>query len=264
MSLNIKAIKPNQPLLLDHRFIYSSQQFDICIANTPRLREEVFRIRYQVYCQELNYEPLSKFPDKLEQDAYDSCSIHLLLRYKPKNIYIGCVRLVLSSDGFQQRFPFEHICDEHFLDFNYIPRSYFGEVSRLAVLSHFRHWDQKQKIYSGDFNQYEDKFTRRSLSIIPLTLYLAVTSIVSDLNLQYAISLMEPRLSRQLKLYGLNSYFCGEIMEFKGKRRLFLLNTSEAINNISKDIYLYNLFQRIQANIKMDDCTNILNGEFYG
>ncbi|MGY6529983.1 MAG: PEP-CTERM/exosortase system-associated acyltransferase [Cyanobacterium sp.] len=248
MGFNTSKLEPNDPLLLNNRFLCNSQQFEVCVANTSKLREEVFKIRYQVYCQELGYECLSRFPDKLERDAYDSCSVHLLLKYKPKNIYIGCVRLVLSSNSLKPQFPFENICNDHFLDFNHIPRSYFGEVSRLAVLREFRHWNQK--ICYGDFNGYESKlFNKRHLSIIPLILYLAVTSIVSDLGLPYAISFMEPRLSRQLKLCGLHSFSCGKFIEFKGTRGLFLMKTSHAINNINKDIYLYNLFKAIQANL---------------
>lgn len=260
MSLNNEIIDSNQSLLLDRRIIHNSQQFDICIADTLKLKEEVFKIRYRVYCQELGYEPLSKFPDKLERDTYDSRSIHLLLKYKSMDAYIGCIRLVLSSDNFQSQFPFENICNEHFLDFNKISRACCGEVSRLAVLRDFRHWELRNGYY---FNEFDHKLIKRRLSIIPLILYLGVTSIISDLDLEYAITFMEPRLSRQLKSYGLNSYSCGEIMDFRGKRRLFLMNTSEAINSITKDTYLCNLFHTIKNNITKKRLTNILEREFY-
>ena len=250
MNLSTSIANPQKPVSSEPSILCNSQQFDICIADTPKLREEVFKIRYRVYCQELGYEPLSKFSDKLERDAYDFRSIHLLLKYKPENRYIVCVRLVLSSDSFQSQFPFEKVCSRHFFDFNKNPRSHCGEVSRLAVLRNFRHWDQKNSY--GDFN-------KRRLSMIPLTLYLAIGSIVVDLKLKYVVSFMEPRLCRQLKLCGLTFNPCGPIIEFKGRRGPFILNTSEMYPHICQDVYLYNLFKKIQANIRMNDYTNTLD-----
>jgi len=262
MNLSTPIANPQKPVSSEPSILCNSQQFDICIADTPKLREEVFKIRYRVYCQELGYEPLSKFPDKRERDAYDSHSIHLLLKSKSMDAYIGCVRLVLSSNHSQLQFPFERICSKHFLDFNKINRISCGEVSRLAVLRDFRHWELKNGHI--DFSQAENKLMKRRLSIIPLMLYLAVTGIIADLGLDYGISFMEPRLSRQLKSYGLNSYPCGEIMDFRGKRGLFLMETAEAVNNISRDVYLYNLFERIKNTITIDSLTHIVDGRCYG
>src|SRR5262245_36195749 len=71
--------------------------FDIVPADTDRLRDEAFRIRYEVYCEELKFEPKHHYPDKLECDHYDDQSLHCLLRYKPTGEYAGCVRVVFPN-----------------------------------------------------------------------------------------------------------------------------------------------------------------------
>ena len=35
--------------------------FFLSIADTPELKQEVYKIRYQVYCEELEYEPKEEF-----------------------------------------------------------------------------------------------------------------------------------------------------------------------------------------------------------
>lgn len=74
--------------------------FEIVPANTPKLREEAFRVRYQTICQDLKmpgYEP-SRFPDGLEIDEYDDCAVHSLLYHRLSGDVAGTVRLIGPAD----------------------------------------------------------------------------------------------------------------------------------------------------------------------
>ncbi len=230
-----------------------SRYFRISVANTPKLKEEVFRIRYQVYCEELGYEPLSKFPDHMEKDAYDPRSIHCLLQHTPSKIYAGCIRLVLSdSHNPDAKFPFENVCSDHLIDFNELGRSHFGEVSRLAVISQFRKREGEQKTPGGlmmfDDQQQEQGEQRRS-PVIALSLYLAATSVVIDLGLDYALTLMEPRLARHLRMTGLKFRPVGQAVEFHGKRGPFAIKIPGLLADLRKNTEVSDLFQTIQASI---------------
>ncbi len=234
-----------------------SNYFSISIADTPQLREEVFRIRYQVYCQELGYEPLDKFPDRMEKDAYDPRSIHCLLKYKPDDIYAGCVRLVLSDPKKPDaNFPFENVCQDHLINFEETPRSILGEVSRLAVIAQFRKREGEQKtpggliIFDEKKKQMEEESKKRRFPIIALSLYLAATSLTVERDIQYAITLMEPRLARHLRMSGLTSRPVGSLIDFHGKRGPFAITVAEVVNNISKNPELSDLFQNIQDSIR--------------
>lgn len=230
-----------------------SRYFSICIANTPKLKEEVFRIRYQVYCEELGYEPLSKFPDHMERDLYDSRAIHCLLQHTPSGLYAGCVRLVLSdSHNPDAKFPFENVCSDHLIDFNELGRSHFGEVSRLAVISQFRKREGEQKTPGGlikfDDQQQEQGEQRRS-PVIALSLYLAAIGLLVTFEFDYGLTLMEPRLARHLRMVGILSRPIGKAVEFHGKRGPFILNTSEIVQNFPNKPEIDNLFRNIQASI---------------
>jgi N-acyl amino acid synthase of PEP-CTERM/exosortase system len=234
-----------------------SQYFSIYVANTPALKEGVFRIRYQVYCEELGYEPLDKFPDQLEKDAYDSRSIHCILQHKPTGIYAGCVRLVLSDPNDPEaKFPFENICTDHLINFKEKPRAHFGEVSRLAVISKFRKREGEQKnpvgliMFDEKKKEKEENTEQRRFPVIALSLYLASTSLGIDLGLDYAITLMEPRLARHLKMSGLIGRPIGQVIDFHGKRGPFAMEKQEVLNGLSKNTEVNGLFRKIQANIR--------------
>ncbi|AUC62314.1 PEP-CTERM/exosortase system N-acyl amino acid synthase [Cyanobacterium sp. HL-69] len=240
----------------EHFFKY----FDIFVANTQELKEEVFRIRYQVYCQELGYEPVENFPDFMEKDSYDNRSIHCILQHKSTGIYAGCVRLVLSNtNDIDHRFPFESICHNHTFDFENISRTNVAEISRLAVISQFRKRSGEQNTPSGlivfeNRSKEEIREQRRRSSVIALGLYLAATSLGMDLGLSHAVTLMEPRLARHLRMSGLIARPIGTVVDFHGKRGPYTLERQEVLNGFSENTEIYCLFKKIQATIKDNIC----------
>src|SRR5689334_15966918 len=117
------------------------KHFEVVPALTPGLKDQVFRIRHQVYCEELKFEPLHA--DRREMDEYDSHSLHCLLRNVHNGEFVGCVRLIKARrDDPAYPFPFEKSCcatlDRTILDPQTLPRHTVGEVSRLAVLREYR------------------------------------------------------------------------------------------------------------------------------
>ena len=47
------------------------------IDDSPRLLEESYRLRYQVYCLERLFLPAQDYPDEMETDSFDEHSVHI-------------------------------------------------------------------------------------------------------------------------------------------------------------------------------------------
>lgn len=218
------------------------ENFKVILADTPELRDEVYRIRYEVYCQELQYECPEKFPNGLEKDAYDSRSYHCLLLHRPSRQFAGCVRLVYNDpENLQFRLPFETKCTDSLFESctsTVLPhRSEFGEISRIAIPENFR----RRKTDAG--SQLDDTNIppvapqeQRRFPYIPLGLYLAAAAAGLELGLNGVFAMMEPRLVRHLQRFGIVFEQVGEIIEYRGKRAAFYIDREGLYNNISPPI----------------------------
>ncbi len=229
--------------------------FRLVVANTPQLRQEVYKIRYKVYSQELGYEREQDCQNGMEQDIYDQRSIHCLLMHRLSNLYAGCVRLVLPElHRAEVNLPFEQVVGStwksHNIELRNLPHHSFGEVSRLAVTAEFRkrsgEWQMAQGLSAQQRQALEND--KRYFPLIALGLYLAATSIVQEVGLDSAFTLMEPRLARHLKRFGIDCRQSSELVEFHGQRGLFHVSLSAVLQDISADTF--DLFQLLRSDIK--------------
>lgn len=90
---------------------------------------ELFKLRYDVYCIERAFLKADDSYDGMEFDDYDDRSTHFAA-YTMDEALIGTVRLVTPRP--RQSFPFELHCSV-FDDFVMPPHHQCGEISRLAV-----------------------------------------------------------------------------------------------------------------------------------
>lgn len=107
-------------------------------AATDALRETSFRIRHQVYCEELRFEPERE--SGMETDDFDEHSYHCVIEHKPSGNFAGTVRIVYS-DSAEQLLPIEKFCStaiscEENAPWDF-PRNEICEISRLAVPEQF-------------------------------------------------------------------------------------------------------------------------------
>jgi len=218
--------------------------FELIPANTPELKRIVFQIRYQVYCEELAYEPPENFPDGLEQDNYDPRSLHVLLRHRPSGEYAGCVRLILQDTTEPKaEFPFEHYCGHslkrNLIDPSRLPRDAFGEISRLAVRGQFRRRLGEQGSPHGVPNdQDEDDINaqRRIFPHIALGLYLAGAALGLMQGLSGVFVMMEPRLARHMRRYGIVFREAGDVVDYHGQRGPFYISRQDLFEYLKPEI----------------------------
>ncbi len=212
--------------------------FEPIVANTPELKDEVFRIRYKVYCEDLGYEPPEKFPDQKESDSYDEYSAHYLLRHIPSGRYAGCVRVIQpQGESSDIPFPFEKICT-HSLNLSAANRHQFCEISRLAVLPEFRKRQGEETLPEGIVFLKEDEESiaheRRQFSVIALSLYWMCV-LTGYYNQRDGVTLMETRLSRHINRCSLFSQQIGDFVEFRGKRAPFLFIANALMSHLYSD-----------------------------
>jgi N-acyl amino acid synthase of PEP-CTERM/exosortase system len=199
------------------------------------LRRSVYRIRHQVYCEELGYEPVRE--DGLESDAFDERALHCLLRAKTGGEYVGCVRLVLAGDRDDDRLPFEEVCrdsiDRSIVDPAQIQRKRIAEVSRLAVISKYRRRRGEQKqpvgIEESDFGTPD----RPRFPYIAAGLYLGMLALARRQGLETLFMLTEPRLARQLTRLGVRLQQVGSPIEHRGVRYPSMMSVSEVIDGLN-------------------------------
>jgi N-acyl amino acid synthase of PEP-CTERM/exosortase system len=210
--------------------------FEIVPALTDELREQAFRIRHQVYCKELKYEPIRA--DGLETDEYDGQSLHCLIRSVTTGVYIGCTRLVLArSDDPSRALPFEKVCagtlDRSAIDPQTLPRRTIAEVSRLAVISAYR-------ARSGEIGMQaplnDDSFgslLRPRFPYITVGLYLGTMELAALHGIKTLFMLTEPRLAKHFARLGVHVERIGGEVQHRGIRVPSVMRISSIIDGLN-------------------------------
>ncbi len=217
--------------------------FSITIANTDELREEVFRLRYDVYCRELGWEDPSNYADELEKDAYDPVSQHCLLLHKRSGLYAGTVRMVLTHDsGVKPPIPLVDHCGNGLYDSplhpDKLPLGSYGEISRLALRSEFRRRAAEHSDPAGhgehlfEWTQTE----RRRFPHIALGLYLGASAVGLADGATGVYAMMEPRLARHLRFAGIRFEQVGEPIEFRGKRAPYYISRKTLFRYLTRPL----------------------------
>ncbi|MBU0597635.1 GNAT family N-acetyltransferase [Patescibacteria group bacterium] len=149
--------------------LWSSRKFSFFQSKSFNDLLKIYKLRYEVYCEEYNYLKSEDYPDNLEQDKYDPFSQHFAIKNGSEEI-VGYVRLIFNS---KHGFPIESEFDLNFGHIK-IDREKTVEISRLIVS-----------------NEY------RKLHLI-LLLVRGILNFAKDNNVKYAFSVMDDRLLKML------------------------------------------------------------------
>jgi N-acyl amino acid synthase of PEP-CTERM/exosortase system len=236
--------------------------FRMIRADTAELKEEVYRIRYDVYCKELGWEDAFAFPDGKEFDDYDKNSRHCLLQYRKDDSYIGCVRLVLADPNPDSPpVPLVGHCsgilDEEKLDIGSLDRSSYGEISRLAIIKEFRRRPGEADTPSGFSHGSIEKTSedRRTFPHIALGLYLGAASIGIGEGLSGVFAMMEPRLARVLRILGIHFQQVGGTVEHRGTRAPFYITREGLDKHLRPELQA--LLEAIEDDLEVADSLSI-------
>jgi N-acyl amino acid synthase of PEP-CTERM/exosortase system len=227
------------------------QYFEIVPAHSEALKDEVYRVRYQVYCEDLKFEP--ERSDKRETDEYDRDSLHLLIRSTKTNEFVGCTRLIRPPpENPHSPLPFEQACadtlDRSIIDPARLPRQSIAEVSRLAVVAGYRR--RKGESSSAITISTEDFGTQQMprFPYIPIGLYLGTTELARLSGIETLFVLTENRLAAHFNKLGFQLQFIGEPIEHHGTRLPSVMSVSAIIGNMRGN--LRPLYQTIASDIE--------------
>lgn len=218
--------------------------FTIVPAVTAELRDEVFALRYQVYCIEHQFENHAEYAGGKEKDRFDARSVHMLIRHRATSLCAAAVRLVLAdADEPQALFPIELGCGEGFTEearwrIAALHRPRVAEISRFAVSKEFRRRLGEAETVSGVSPRavYTDGLAtdsrRRGFPYITLGLFAAIVRMSVDQGVTHWFAVMEPTLLRLLQRFGIYFPPVGPIVDHHGLRRPTLAAAATVVNGI--------------------------------
>jgi N-acyl amino acid synthase of PEP-CTERM/exosortase system len=207
------ARKPNYSLYSDYDALFETR-----IADTPRLREECFRVRHEVYCVERGFLTSHEKSNGLERDSFDERSIHSLLYDRETGLAIGTIRLILADRASPTRStPFHSLCKDRLANHpELLGVSQTAEVSRLA-LSKSR--CDRASFSTGQRRRSTDLKDIHPSSYVALGLLRMAIEMAVKNHVDYLCCVMEPSLLRMLGRCGIYFENLGECIEYHGRRQ---------------------------------------------
>lgn len=206
------------------------------------LLQQIFKLRYEVYCLECHYLPTEEFQNGLESDEYDDCSTHFAA-FTLDDVIIGTVRLVQPNDD--QIYPFESHCGV-FDDYVMPPREQAGEVSRLVVKKSFRRrrGDSMEGV-SSDFVEKGQtsgikphpggKHRDGNSPMLLLGMYREMYRYSKQNGIHYWYAAMERSLARSLEKMGFRFVPIGPQTDYYGPVTPFIVNIDEVYARLQKE-----------------------------
>lgn len=214
-----------------------SRHFCIDTALDGPLLDEVYRIRHEVYCEDLHFE--SERADRREIDEYDAHSVNCLLRtLQAPQVAVGCTRLVLTDPRHPDApLPFERVCartlDRALLDPARLPRTRIAEISRLAVCAAFRRRKGEERravvVRARDFAS-SGELPR--FPYIPTSLLLGAVALAEHNGIESVFVLTEPRLAQHFRKLGVEVRQIGAPIEHHGLRIPSVMQVDEILRNM--------------------------------
>jgi N-acyl-L-homoserine lactone synthetase len=201
------------PTGLDAAITTMKQDFAVEIARTPESLNEVFRLRYQVYCLERKFEPGA---NGIETDEFDATSRHVLLRHRESNEPLGTVRLVIPSQRtFGSELPMERVTALPRL--RQLPRERIAEVSRFAL--------SKSRRIAGGFLAY----------LLRLALIRGIVQLSGEIGVSYWCALMEPQLLRLLQRSAIYFQQAGGLVDHHGARQPAFVGLASMLDRVHQE-----------------------------
>lgn len=229
------------------------QYFTIKRAESQAVLDDIYRIRYGVYCQEFGFD--LPHHQGLEQDQFDPYSSHCLLTHKSSGMNVGCIRVIsLSEEDHSIELPFITHCADSFypeqLKPDTIATNKVSEISRVAVVPEFRRRSGENSTKDG-LAKMDDNFsqTRRFPYITP-SLYLAAGALFLASKKQQLFVATEPRLIKSLAKLGVRFRQVSELTNYHGQRAVYTFTRQSVKADIkAMPIPVKNFFHFIEAQV---------------
>jgi N-acyl amino acid synthase of PEP-CTERM/exosortase system len=213
------------------------RSFNVIPAYNEALIRQAKRVRYQVYCLENHY--CKKVGNALmDEDEYDSHSLHTLLHSRVTGSFVSTVRLILPFQKAQHKpFPIEKYVNlsESVVRRFFLKRENIAELSRIAIANAFKKRTSEAATLSGVspvigvHNYIHDERTGYPLSLALISSAFVVSAGYGISNL---LAFLEPPLMRMLENFGMNFIPIGPLTEYYGKQVPTIANVNELLYSV--------------------------------
>lgn len=233
-----------------------SKYFTLRLAQTPDDVERLQHLRWEVYCREFHYEREEDCPNQREADAFDATAVHIYAEHRASGLLAGTVRIV-CADALDVGLPLEQAYAAHdqTFDMGNVPRNHLVEISRLAVSANFRRRSGEGLSPIGLnvlMDPDEIPIIERSLPLLPLALYLSVAAVVDlrGVHEAFGYAMMQPRLVRLLRRFGIQFQQAGMEIDYHGKRAAYRITLDEVVAGL--DASMRKLYDSLLETISVD------------
>lgn len=178
--------------------------FEFYISEDKDELNELYKIRYQVYCEEFGYLEKEEYPNKVEYDIFDSNSVHFILRHRKSKEVAATVRLILNSN---LRFPIE----KHFtldLQKQFVNNTNIAEISRLIVAKKYRK------------------------KLLLISLIKGLFSFIWSKKIDYIYAVLDDKLFKTVKKMGFPFKKIGAPSVYQGFTTPYIINVQEMMDNL--------------------------------
>jgi len=230
--------------------------FEVFLADTEESKNIHYSIRYQVYCEEMDFENGKDFPEQMEYDDDDAKSIHFIVKNKVTGRWVGAMRLIFKEDGL---LPIEKNCT---LDMKHRNQSGFEtvEVSRLCLVKDARrgvnppHGDIESLSSLKQANQIKNIPTQNKLNRLIIWGMIHVASeYCYNMNIQFCHLMTTSVLAKVLTRGGMDLISIGKPCQHRGERFPYKIDAIAAFqsemwkNDFNNSYLLYSIFEKQQS-----------------
>ncbi len=219
-----------------------SKAFSLFRADTDAWKEHVFRLRYDVYCDENLFINPDSHPDKFETDSYDDRAEHYILLHRATAKVVGTLRLVLPNDEQpSQSFSVQEVCDHRLLkqDSRLLT---IAEISRFCMAKSFRKRELDGCLLPAYYDQdmIETKkngrvqMIRRRIPYAPLGLLAGAFESALNARITDCVWMVEPRQLWSLKKIGLNYRVLGPHIDHHGGLQPVIFNIKNVLDSMHR------------------------------
>ena len=217
------------------QFFFS--RYALVIAKTDKEKEISFRTRHHVYCEEMQFEETNT--EQQEVDQYDEFSVNCYIKHLPTGKCAGTIRLVLPNNADQLLPLNQFLPDGHEVksatSCNRKVRT-ICEISRLAIPKEFRLRQLKSNIVApeklADSPYSATDFNLNHFPYLSIALYFMIASIGMKEKVKHAYVLMEPKLARRLKMFGIHFEQVGDAINHNGLRAPYRIAPGVLVNSL--------------------------------
>ena len=214
--------------------------FEMIPATSDEHKNEVYKLRYQVFCTENVFLNSECFPDNQEIDDHDQHSVHYLIRHRKSGEYAATTRLILpGADNPARLFPLEEYFEiDNFAVIQLINRKHLAEVSRFCISETFKRRKNDVNTLAAirsDWRYYSKQEVRRNFPHIIIYALIACCIKASHENdIHHLYGTLEPQWFRFLSISGINFIKIGPLIDYHGQRWPAVIKITDLIDSVAE------------------------------